>query len=405
MKKNILRVALSVVTCIQFTLFCLAQPKVISVFNNGEAHYGCFRIPAIIKAPNGDLLAYAEARKNGCNDFGDIDIVMKRSTDNGNSWSALQVVADNGELKAGDPAPVADLSDPRYPGGRIFLLYNTANTSESDARKGSGVREVWYITSTDNGVTWDKPVNITSSVHKPLAPSYNPAYKFAEDWRTIALTPGHALQLTRGKNKGRIFVAANHSTASVQDGATTIVNKSHCFYSDDHGETWRLGATVEIPGGNESTAAELKEGGVIQNIRYKSPNDKYRVLAFSKSDGEKWDTVFICRDLPDPVCEGSTISFKYKSNFLILFSNAASQTKRERLTVWVSKDNGKSWPVSFIVDNGQASYSDLIAIKADKIGLIYEQGADNGIIYRQLSVKDILKNTARVSTSLSEKKQ
>ncbi|MEO5591360.1 MAG: sialidase family protein [Chitinophagaceae bacterium] len=390
MKKFILKIVFWAVIFFQSVVFCLAQEKINVVFKNGEERYECFRIPAIIKARNGDLLAYAEARKKECNDFGDIDIVMKRSTNNGKTWSALKIIVDNGLLKAGNPAPVVDLQDTRFPKGRIFLLYNTANTSEADARKGTGVREVWYITSTDNGITWSKPVNITSSAHKPLAPLYNAAYIFAEDWRTNALTPGHALQLNRGKNKGRIFVAANHSAVPEPGSGNIEMNKAHCFFSDDHGDTWRLGATVEMPGGNESTAAELSDGSILQNIRYKNPADKYRVLAFSKSDGESWDTAYVCRDLPDPVCQGSTISFNYKGEYLVLFSNAASQTKREKLTIRVSRDNGRSWPISFLVDGGEVSYSDLTVVKADKIGLIYEQGTNSGIVYTLLPVKYIL---------------
>lgn len=391
MQRFVLRIVFWSLFFLQSAVFCLAQEKLNFVFKNGEDNYECYRIPAIIKAPNGDLLAYAEARKKGCNDFGDIDLVMKRSTDNGKTWSGLDIVVNNSTLKAGNPAPVVDMLDPRFPNGRIFLLYNTATTSEGDARKGIGVREVWYITSEDNGKTWSKPSNITTSVHKPLAPSYNAAYTFAEDWRTNALTPGHALQLTRRKNKGRIFVAANHSSGAKLGSDNVETNKAHCFYSDDHGDTWRLGANVEIPGGNESTAAELADGTVLQNIRYKNPSDKYRILAFSKNGGESWDTAYVCKELPDPVCQGSTISFNYKGKHLVLFSNAASQTKREKLTIRISKDSGRSWPVSFLVDKGDASYSDLVNINNGKLGLIYEKGSDGGIVYSLLSMKKVLK--------------
>ena len=109
----------------QISLFSQAQKKLSPVFKNGEHNYTCFRIPAIIKAPNNDLLAFAEARKKGCNDFGDIDLVMKTSTDKGKTWSDLKIVVDNDVLKAGNPAPVVDHLDPKFPDGKIFLLYNT----------------------------------------------------------------------------------------------------------------------------------------------------------------------------------------------------------------------------------------------------------------------------------------
>jgi sialidase-1 len=369
----------------------IAGEKPTAVFRNGDGGYECFRIPAIIKAPDGDLLAYAEARKKGCNDFGDIDLVMKRSSDNGSTWSSLEIVVDNGNLKAGNPAPVVDLLDARFPKGRIFLLYNTASTSEGDARKGLGVREISYITSEDNGKTWSQPTNITTSVHRPNIPSYNKAYQFAEDWRTNALTPGHALQLSTGIHKGRIFVAANHSAGNKLREHDVETNKAHCFYSDDHGNTWKLGATVEMPGGNESIAAELSDGSVLQNIRYKNPVDKYRVLAFSRSGGEQWDTAYVSRELPDPVCQGSMINLKYKGKHLILFSNAASQTKREKMTIRASRDDGRSWPVSFLVDEGVVAYSDLVGINRKKVGLVYEKGNHGDIVYADFALKNIMK--------------
>ena len=125
-----------------------------ALFTNGTDGYNCYRIPAIITAPNGDLLAFAEGRVKGCNDFGDVDIILKRSEDNGLTWGALTVVASNGQLQAGNPAPVVDFLDPEYPNGRIFLFYNIGDASEHAIREGNGLREILYITSTDNGQTW-----------------------------------------------------------------------------------------------------------------------------------------------------------------------------------------------------------------------------------------------------------
>ncbi|CAL1516732.1 sialidase family protein [Chitinophaga sp. MM2321] len=390
MKKHILYL-LILIFC-QTAISCVAQTPAKFIFRNGDDGYACYRIPALICIPNGDLLAFAEARKKECDDFGDIDLVMKRSSDKGKTWSAPVVVVDNGLLKAGNPAPVVDLLDPRFPGGRIFLLYNTATTSEADVKKGSGVREVNYITSTDNGKTWSGPVNITTSVHKPLAPASNSAYNFPEDWRTNALTPGHALQLTRGKNKGRLFVAANHTANTKSGDSHVLINKAHCFYSNDHGDTWQLGDIVHVVGGNESTAAELSDGSVLQNIRYQNKEEKYRILAFSRNGGEHWDTAYVAKQLPDPVCEGSMISLTYKKKHLLLFSNPASQTKRERMTITISADNGRSWKAAYLVDAGPAAYSDIVNIQSKEIGLVYEKGNDGGIVFISFPIKKIIKD-------------
>ena len=215
-------------------LFLLAIPvfsqniqifKEQPLFTKGNDGYKCYRIPAIITAPNGDLLAFAEGRVKGCNDFGDVDIILKRSADNGVTWSDLVVVANNGSLQAGNPAPVVDFLDPKYPDGRLFLFYNIGNASEHAIRKGNGLREVLYITSTDNGQTWSAPTNITQYVHKVNQPDRNPAYNFKEDWRTHACTPGHAIQLTKGEYAGRLYIPSNHSQGHHKPNLTIIEHR------------------------------------------------------------------------------------------------------------------------------------------------------------------------------------
>src|ERR1700759_119200 len=85
-----------------------AQQKDVPVFVSGTEGYKTFRIPGIVKASNGDLLAFCEGRVNGINDFGNIQIVLKRSRDKGKSWGALQMVASNDTLQTGNVAPVVD---------------------------------------------------------------------------------------------------------------------------------------------------------------------------------------------------------------------------------------------------------------------------------------------------------
>ena len=253
------------------------------LFINGTNNYECFRIPAIIKAPNGDLLAFAEGRIKGCNDFGDVDIVLRSSKDNGITWSPIQLVADNGVLQIGNPAPVVDLLDPKYPDGRIFLFYNTGTASEHQTRNGNGLREVGYITSTDNGQTWSAPTNITQYVHKVNQPNKNPAYNFKEDWRTHACTPGHAIQLKKGKYAGRLYIPANHSEGPPQ--ANFNEYRAQAFYTDDHGQTWKISDPIIVPSSNEAIAVELSNGRVMQNIRHQSGQKKYRIVAISSDGG------------------------------------------------------------------------------------------------------------------------
>ncbi len=350
------------------------------VFQNGEGGYKCYRIPAIVKAPNGELLAFAEGRVTDCGDFGDVEIVLRTSTDNGKTWGPNSRAADYGQFQVGNPAPVFDLTDPQYPNGRLFLVYNTGTVSEADVRAGKAVREVWYVASTDNGKTWSEPVNITAQVNRPNKPDMNPAYKFYEDWRSYANTPGHALQLSQGAHKGRIFVAANHSAGPPQPNFRDY--RAHGFYSDDHGKTWQLSNTILYPGGNESTAAETSDGGVLINIRNQSGDVKNRLLTYSPNGGESWEAVRVAKDLPDPVNQGSMVNYRTADGKnVLLFSNANSPSKREKMTVRVSEDDGKSWSAGKEVYTGSAAYSDLVVQQNGQIGLLYEKDNYTKIVY------------------------
>ncbi|MCX6215763.1 sialidase family protein [Spirosoma sp.] len=357
------------------------QPIVeTTVFQNGEGGYLCYRIPAIVKTPTGTLLAFAEGRRTNCGDFGDVDIVLRTSKDNGQSWSPIQTVVDFGSMQAGNAAPVFDVSDPRFPAGRLFLLYNTGTDSEANVRKGFAIREVWYKTSTDGGQSWSEPVNITTQVSRPNKPNVNPAYAFPEDWRSYANTPGHALQLQKGRYKGRIFVAANHSEGPPQQQFRDY--RAHGFYSDDHGETWKLSATIPYPGGNESTAAETPGGGLLLNARNQSGDVKNRLLAFSPNAGESWEPVVIATDLPDPVCQGSMLNYQpRRGSNVLLFSNPNSQTSRTNLTVRVSRDGGKTWSSGKSIYAGSSAYSDLVVQQDNTIGALYEKDNYTKITY------------------------
>jgi sialidase-1 len=357
------------------------------VFVSGTEGFKSFRIPAIVRAPNGDLLAFAEGRVAGSGDFGDIDIVMKRSKDGGKNWSAIQTVAAYDNLQAGNPAPVVDLTDPKFPKGRLFLFYNTGNNHENEVRKGNGLREVWYKTSTDAGMSWSEPVNITLMVHRPNQPKLNAKYNFKEDWRSYANTPGHAMQFTSGTYKGRIYVAANHSAGAPKPHGTDY--QAHGFFSDDHGKTFKLSEDISFEGSNESTAAELSSGRLMFNARNQKGDVKARIVAVSNDGGAKWDTTYFDHNLPDPVCEGSILTVgNYKSKNILAFSNAANTQKRDNLTLRISFDDGKTWTKKYSVDqstageNDYTAYSDLVQTGKKSIGVLYEVNNYKAIAFK-----------------------
>lgn len=368
--------------------FCQHQ---VPVFVSGNDGYKSFRIPAIISLPNGDLLAFCEGRVNGPADFGNVDIVMKRSNDKGKTWSKLQIIIDADSLQAGNSAPVVDLTDPAYPEGRIFLFYNTGNENESKIRQGKGIREVWYKTSTDNGNTWSDAVNITIQVHRPKQPQINAAYNFSEDWRSFANTPGHAMQFQDGKYKGRIYVAANHSAGNPMPHYAD--GRAFGYYTDDHGKTFHFSEDVNIPGGNEATAAELSNGKLMLNARNQLGNIKARIVAISSNGGQLWDTTYFDRQLPDPVCEGSILTVgEKKGKNILAFCNAADTANRNNLTLRISYNDGKTWNKKFLIDRSDSkkdytAYSDIMKISKNIIGVLYEKNDYKEIVFTTVEWK------------------
>jgi len=379
--------------CILFSLHANCQDKSVPVFISGEEGYKSYRIPAIIALPDGKLLAFAEGRLNGSDDFGDIQIVMKSSKDKGRSWSPLTVIASYNHLQTDNPAPVVDRTDPAYPQGRIFLFYNTGTVREPDMRKGKGIREVWYKTSTDGGINWSDPINITQQVHHPNQPAVNPAYQSKEDWRAYANTPGHAMQISGGQYAGRILVVANHSAGNPQPHY--LDGDVHGYYSDDHGKSFQLTANLKMPGSNEVSAAELSDHRVMINARNQKGDPRARIVAVSSTGAAKWDTAYYDMSLPDPVCQGSILNILLKGKKpALVFSNDQETKKRDGLTLRLSVDDGKSWKKSWVIAKSPAdykgdysAYSDLVQTGKNKVGVLYESDNYKKIIFTTVKLK------------------
>ena len=355
-----------------------AQEK-IPVFTSGQQGHATYRIPAIIQVPNGDLLAFAEGRVKGSADFGDINLVLKRSSDRGKSWSSLETLVDYDSLQAGNPAPVVDLLDPAYPKGVVYLFYNTGNNHEYEVRLNQGIREVWVIKSYDLGSSWTTPENITTQVHRPNHPAANPDYTNTADWRHYANTPGHAIQIAEGRYKGRLFVAANHSVGNPHERFREY--RAHGFYSDDHGKSYRLSESLTVPGSNESTAAPLSQDRLLMSVRNQEGTVRQRILAYSSDGGTSWEEEYFEAQLPDPVCQGSLLALgTIKGKTLLAHSNAADPKDRNHLTVKISKDEGRTWDRAIPIDSSSDSkktswtaYSDLVLLDSDTLGILYER--------------------------------
>ena len=343
---------LSVVVSIPARQKDTTVPELIDVFVAGDGGYHTYRIPSAILAPNGTLLAFAEGRRGGAGDAGDIDLVLRRSHDGGRSWAPLQIIGDNGPNTFGNPCAVVDART-----NTVWLLttQNRGTDREKDIIAGTsdGSRTVWVMRSQDDGVSWSTPVEITSSVK-------------ARDWTWYATGPGVGIQ-TRD---GRLVVPANHAEAQ------TGIHRSHLFFSDDGGKSWTLGATSDA-GTNESQVVELADGRLLLNMRNHPPKpDNFRMIARSDDGGRTLSAAVPDRALIEPPAQASLIRFstaKARDQNRLLFANPASAA-RERMTVRVSDDEGLTWPVSRVVHDGPAAYSSLVVLPDGTIGVLFERG-------------------------------
>ena len=331
------------------------------VFTSGTDGYAYYRIPAIVKANDGTLLAFAEGRKNDRSDSGDIDLVLRRSYDNGQSWDAMQVVWSNSTGVAGNPCPVVDQTT-----GDILLVSNhqTPGATQTTIRDGTNGERTYHVQrSTNSGATWTNPVRITAT------DTLNP--------RWMAGGPNHGIQLARGTEAGRLIVAGNHSIGSDYD-----TNRGHVIYSDDGGTTWELGAVSGYNAGiyvSETAAVERLDGSLYFTTRDQNgPSTGNRAYTSSYDAGESFSGPFqIDSTIVAPVCQGSI--FRYSSTDQgdsqnrIIQSYPYSSSARENIMVRSSFDEAATWNSGRIIYEGVSAYSDLVRTGDNRIGMLYER--------------------------------
>lgn len=327
-----------------------AEPMTTDVFVSGNEGYHTYRIPALIRSKQGTLLAFCEGRKTSRSDHGDLGLVLRRSTDQGQTWQPLQLVYEEGGTKKitiGNPCPVVDQST-----GRIWLPFCRDND------------DVLITYSDDDGQTWAKPKDITTDVKR-------------SGWTWYATGPGVGIQMKHGDHKGRMVIPCDHREP--MNGK--MVTVSHAFYSDDHGKTWKLGENV-APHTNECQVVELRDGTLQMNMRNywgreggQPEHHAKRAIATSSNGGESWEDLRFDDRLIEPVCQASLLGIETDApGDVLLFSNPASKTTRHRLTVRLSRDGGETWPVSRLLHEGPAAYSCLCQLPGGKVGCLYEAG-------------------------------
>ena len=334
-------------------------------FTSGTGGYHTYRIPALTRASDGTLIAFAEGRKNGGGDSGDIDIVCRRSTDSGATWSPQQVVTAHGTDTAGNPTVVTDPAS-----GDLVLVScrNTGTATETDILKGLAVRQVYVQRSTDNGATWTAPVDITAQVKTTWM-------------RWYATGPGCGVAVAQGPHAGRLVIPANHSrapaTGSTDTGAEAKYFGGHGLISDDGGQTWRIGYTSSNPTGalneNETAVAELPDGRLYVNCR-----DQYGTAAGTRADawsadgGSTLQSAFrVQGTLVTPVVHGSLLQVPGGP---LLYAGPEHPEGRVAMAIRRSDDDGVTWRTCRKISGLHAAYSSMAMLDAATVGLLYETG-------------------------------
>ena len=325
------------------------------VFVGGTEGYHTFRIPAIVVSPHGVILAFCEGRKFESQDAGKIDLVLKRSHDGGKTWGPLQVLATGPDRRCGDPVPLVDRKS-----GAVLIVYMKFPSALTvpELLAGKGPKNVLVSRSADDGATWSPAKDVTAQVKGP-------------GWDTYATGPCHGLQLA----SGRLIVPCYHLMKGQTLENEGEFNASHLIYSDDGGENWKVGG-IATQATDECVAVETADGSVYLNMRYEKKGATMRLEGWSRDRGATLTDIREVPELLDPQCQGSAIRFteaKTQGKNRVLFSNLASRT-RDHLRVGLSYDECRTWPISKLINEGPAGYSDL-AIHADRsILCLYERG-------------------------------
>jgi len=334
----------------------VVEGRKVLVFQNQLDGYPNYRIPSLVVTKQRTLLAICEGRGLQAGTHGDISgnhLVLKRSTDGGSTWGALEVIRQEAANSLLGPCTVVTET------GRVVLVYHRylPGTTEGNAAEGlvgPRVVEVFVTVSDDEGRTWSEPRNITVVA------------KQATGWTGILTGPGIAIQKRRAPHAGRIVVPCAHGP----------VGKWHCYsiHSDDNGETWQLGGEVPDPLGNECQVVELTDGRLMINSRsYRKQGCRATIL--SEDGGETWSPMRDEPALPEPVCQGSILRYSDPLDgepSRLFFSNPAHASQRENGTIRLSLDDGKTWSHSAVLVPGSYGYSCLARLADGRIGCLYE---------------------------------
>lgn len=329
-------------------------PERTVLFNMGDYDSQYWRIPALVTAADNSLVAVVDKRGSSLGDLPNtISIMSRRSTDNGKNWSEPVVVAQGGNGKTyGDPAVVLD----KKTGNLICMFVGDQGLWNATPYNRQGI----YVSkSTDNGVSWSEPVAITDQV-----------YANHSGWYAGFAGSGHGLCLKDGR---LMFVLAIRATS-----ATGVPLHNYAIYSDDGGDNWTLSTNAATTVGDEAKVVELEDGDILMSIR--NPSKGNRIFCKSTDPGQTWGKAYFETELKDPACNGDIIRYSYSTDegsegkSRLLHSLPESTTTRENVTVYLSEDDGETWPIKKRLVDGYSAYSSLTVLPDGTIGALVEEG-------------------------------
>ena len=358
--KSLFAIALLTLTACNATQEFKCSERV-SLYNMQEAGSKYYRIPALVKAKDGSLVAIADKRGDALGDLPNIiTIVSKRSTDGGKTWSDMSIVAQGDTVAKcgyGDAVVIADEVK-----GNLVAVFS-GNNGLWQSNEESLIRTYCSI-SQDNGKTWGAVTDITDQVYGGV---------YGEGTRYGLFTgSGSGVQLKHGAHAGRIMLVV----AARNDATWGGTMSNYAIYSDDGGITWHASKNPGCTDGDEAKVVELSNGNVLMSIRNRHKG--HRLFSISTDGGETWSEPKLNTTILDPACNGDIVSYTYKGKNLLLHSLPASPTTRENVTVYVSEDNGETWVPKRCIYKGYSAYSSLQVLDDGTIGIIVEEGKWDG---------------------------
>lgn len=331
-----------------------SDPELYTVFGAGKDNVNTYRIPSLVVANDGSIIVFGEARRISWRDKSRTDVVIKRSTDNGKTWSEMKDITKGSTGAFMDPTPVVDKQT-----GEIFLF---CNFWPEDDHSGKTNRSI-LITSNDNGKTWSDPKDITDEILSP------------GQW-SMGFGPGKGIQLEKGQYKNRLIMPMR--LADADKGSYYNIS----LYSDDHGQTWKQGNPAEA--GNEFQIAEIGADSLIYNARHRD----VRRVARSFDSGMNWTQEVTDTILPviSRGCEASILG-----NDGVLYycgidgiPETPDFDERARLALYQSRDGGLTWPASKVLYEKAAGYTCMDLLPDGRIAIIFEDGDTDGFTRKSL---------------------